>query len=123
MFNSKAVPDLFSYNDFPGITGLPKIEPGQIQTPSLKELSLILRAMGLNIAGDIELQKYLRRILGMPDLDEDTFERVYSNQGAEETPNNTGVNKPSTTAGDFNDDDTVDNDFEQSDQDYTGGVM
>lgn len=123
VFNSKAVPDLFSYNDFPGITGLPKIEPGQIQTPSLKELSLILRAMGLNIAGDIELQKYLRRILGMPDLDEDTFERVYSNQGAEETPNNTGVNKPSTTAGDFNDDDTVDNDFEQSDQDYTGGVM
>ena len=123
VFNSKAVPDLFSYNDFPGITGLPKIEPGQIQTPSLKELSLILRAMGLNIAGDIELQKYLRRILGMPDLDEDTFERVYSNQGAEETPNNTGVNKPSTTVGDFNDDDTVDNDFEQSDQDYTGGVM
>ncbi len=123
VFNSKAVPDLFSYNDFPGITGLPKIEPGKIQTPSLKELSLILRAMGLNIAGDIELQKYLRRILGMPDLDEDTFERVYSNQGAEETPNNTGVNKPSTTAGDFNDDDTVDNDFEQSDQDYTGGVM
>lgn len=123
VFNSKAVPDLFSYNDFPGITGLPKIEPGQIQTPSLKELSLILRAMGLNIAGDIELQKYLRRILGMPDLDEDTFERVYSNQGAEETPNNTGVNKPSATAGDFNDDDTVDNDFEQSDQDYTGGVM
>lgn len=123
VFNSKAVPDLFSYNDFPGITGLPKIEPGQIQTPSLKELSLILRAMGLNIAGDIELQKYLRRILGMPDLDEDTFERVYSNQGAEETPNNTGVNKPSTTAADFNDDDTVDNDFEQSDQDYTGGVM
>ena len=123
VFNSKAVPDLFSYNDFPGITGLPKIEPGQIQTPSLKELSLILRAMGLNIAGDIELQKYLRRILGMPDLDEDTFERVYSNQGAEETPNNTGVSKPSTTAADFNDDDTVDNDFEQSDQDYTGGVM
>lgn len=123
VFNSKAVPDLFSYNDFTGITGLPKIEPGQIQTPSLKELSLILRAMGLNIAGDIELQKYLRRILGMPDLDEDTFERVYSNQGAEETPNNTGVNKPSTTAADFNDDDTVDNDFEQSDQDYTGGVM
>lgn len=123
VFNSKAVPDLFSYNDFPGITGLPKIEPGQIQTPSLKELSLILRAMGLNIAGDIELQKYLRRILGMPDLDDDTFERVYSNQGAEETPNNTGVNKPSTTAADFNDDDTVDNDFEQSDQDYTGGVM
>ena len=124
VFNSKAVPDLFSYNDFPGITGLPKIEPGQIQTPSLKELSLILRAMGLNIAGDIELQKYLRRILGMPDLDEDTFERVYSNQGAEETPNNnTGVSKPSATAADFNDDDTVDNDFEQSDQDYTGGVM
>lgn len=119
VFNSKAVPDLFSYNDFVGITDLPKIIPGQIQTPSLKELALVLRAMGLNIAGDMKLQNYLRHILGMPDLDEETFERVYSMQGAEKA-NNAGVTDNGTVC-DF--DDTTDNDFEMSDMSYTGGEL
>lgn len=119
VFNSKAVPDLFGYNTFTGITELPKIVPGQIQTPSLKELALVLRAMGLNIAGDMKLQNYLRHILGMPDLDEETFTEVYRDQGANDT-NNAGVNSGTTAAfGNF--DDTVDNDFEQSDEAYTGG--
>ena len=109
VFNSKAVPDLFAYNDFPGLTDLPKIVPGQIQTPSLKELALVLRAMGLNIAGDMKLQNYLRHILGMPDLDEKTFKDVYMDQGKKETTDNF--------------DDTVDNDFEQSDAAYTGGEL
>ena len=112
VFNNKAVPDLFSYNYFPNITGLPKIVPGQIQTPSLKELALVLRAMGLNIAGDMKLQNYLRHILGMPDLDEETFESVY--QGQTSANNN--------NAGDNTDefDDTAENDFEQNDLSYTG---
>lgn len=112
VFNNKAVPDLFSYNYFPNITGLPKIVPGQIQTPSLKELALVLRAMGLNIAGDMKLQNYLRHILGMPDLDEETFESVY--QGQTSANNN--------NAGDSTDefDDTAENDFEQNDLSYTG---
>lgn len=120
VFNSKAVPDLFSYNVFNGLTGLPKIVPGQIQTPSLKELALMLRAMGLNIAGDMKLQSYFRRILGAPELDEETFEAVYQNQGADK-PNNAGVNTEGTAMDDF--DDTIDNDFEQSDAAYTGGEL
>ena len=119
VFNSKAVPDLFSYNDFPGITALPKIVPGQIQTPSLKEVALVLRAMGLNIAGDMPLQNYLRRILGMPNLDDKTFEEVYRSQGADKS-NNVGINNGDTVS---NYDDTVDNDFEQDDMAYTGGEL
>lgn len=118
VFNSKAVPDLFSYNSFPGITALPKIVPGQIQTPSLKELALIMRAMGLNIAGDMKLQNYLRHILGIPELDEKTFERVYNKQSAED-PNNTGVDN----AGTDRQDDYAENAFEQSDLSYTGGEL
>lgn len=121
VFNSKAVPDLFSLNNFVGLTALPKIVPGQIQTPSLKELALVLRSMGLNIAGDMELQNYLRHILGMPALDEETFEEIYRNQSDNNT-NNAGVNTEDTAA-DFNDDDTIDNDFEQSDEAYTGGEL
>lgn len=120
VFNSKAIPDLFHYNNFEGITDLPKICPGQIQTPSLKELALILRAMGLNIAGDMKLQNYLRHILGMPSLDEKTFEDVYLKQSADNT-NNAGVNSEGTAGDDF--DDTVDNDFEQNDEAYTGGEL
>jgi hypothetical protein len=107
VFNNKAVPDLFSYNHFPNITAHPKIVPGQIQTPSLKELALVLRAMGLNIAGDMQLQNYLRHILGLPDLDQETFEEVYQGQSTKE-------------ATEREVDDTVDNDFEQNDLAYTG---
>lgn len=124
VFNSKAVPDLFAYNDFNNLTALPKIVPGQIQTPSLKELALVLRAMGLNIAGDMKLQNYLRRILDMPHLDEETFKEVYQKQGADKS-NNAGVNTEDTAAEGLEDDfdDTVDNDFEQNDEAYTGGEL
>lgn len=110
VFNDKAVPDLFHYNNFPGITGFPKITPSQIQTPSLKELALMLRAMGLNIAGDMKLQNYLRHILGMPDLDQDTFDKVYREQSTQHTAG--------TDPDEF--DDTVENDLEQNDLAYTG---
>ena len=121
VFNSKAIPDLFNYNSFDGITALPKLVPGQIQTPSLKELALVLRAMGLNIAGDMKLQNYLRNILDMPELDEETFEEVYRKQGDEQKLNNTGVSDEQQAAAHREQDDTVDNVFEQSDGDYTGG--
>ena len=123
VFNSKAIPDLFAYNNFPGITDLPKIIPGQIQTPSLKELALMLRAMGLNIAGDMELMNYLRHVLGMPDLDEETFKAVYDPQSAAKTSNNTGVDNKQQAAAHREPDDTVDNDFEQSDAAYIGGEL
>lgn len=113
VFNNKAVPDLFRYNYFPNITDFPKIVPGQIQTPSLKELALVLRAMGLNIAGDMQLQNYLRHILGMPDLDQETFESVYQNQSG--ASNNNVENDTDNL-----EDDTAENDFEQNDLSYTG---
>lgn len=124
VFNDKAVPDLFRYNNFPDITEYPKIVPGQIQTPSLKEVALVLRAMGLNIAGDLDMQNYLRSILGMPYLSEETFEQVYLKQSEDKsakeddnTDNNPGNNKAGAQE---QPDDTVDNDFEQNDLAYTG---
>lgn len=107
VLNAKAVPELFKLNDFTDLTGLPKIVPTRIQTPTLSELSLMLRAMGLNIAGDRKLLEYLRHILGMPNLDEDTFETVYLPQMNSDTQNK---------------DDFVDESdklFEQNDKVYT----
>lgn len=120
VFSSKAVPDLFACNNFPGLTVLPQIEAGQIQTPSLKELALVMRAMGLNIAGDMKLQNYLRHILGVPPLDDDEFKTIYGPQATREpeaTEQAGSEKKPGTEEQPV--DDTAENDFEQSDQAYT----
>lgn len=99
VFNSRAVPILFKMNDFPGITALPKIVPSGIQNPSLSELALMLRAMGLNIAGDKELLNYLRHILGFPNMTDDVFEEIYKPQAASaNAPNNAGDNDGDDTA-------------------------
>lgn len=129
VFNNKAVPDLFRYNTFSNITELPKIVPGQIQTPSLKELALVLRAMGLKIAGDMKLQNYLRHVLGMPGLDQETFDEIYRMQSSDDNnnvDNNTddkgkaASDKAGNTTENDKVDDTAENDFEQNDLNYTG---
>ena len=111
---------LFSCNYFPNITEYPKIVPGQIQSPSLKEVALVLRAMGLNIAGDLDMQNYLRSILGMPYLDEETFNSVYLNQASDDKAINANNNTGNNSTVPDNEDDNVDNDFEQNDLAYTG---
>ena len=112
VFNNKAVPQLFQYNNF-SVSKLPKIVPGQIQTPSLKEMSLLMRSMGLNIAGDLPLQNYLRYLLGMPELSEKDFKEIYQVQQKTEEPD-----ARNNTAGKGTD--TVDGDLRQNDQRYTG---
>lgn len=129
-FNSHVVPDLFAVNNFRGIKELPKIVPNQIQTPSLQEVALVLRSMGLNIAGDQTLQNYLRHILSLPRLDDETFEEVYLPQADVDSddPNLDGdpsTRKPTgdfaTTADGSRDlPDTNEHLLEQSDMAYTG---
>lgn len=117
VFNTKAVPRLFQANTFTNYESLPKIVPGQIQTPSLKEVALILRAMGLKINDDIELQNYLRRVMNMPELTETEHKAIYSSSAI--NPNNAG------NAGKTTDpvDDTSQKDLEQNDMNYVGGEM
>lgn len=117
VFNTKAVPRLFQANNFTNYESLPKIVPGQIQTPSLKEVALMLRAMGLKINDDMELQNYLRRVMNMPELTESDHKSFYSSSVA--NPNNAGK------AGGTTDpvDDTSQKDLEQNDLNYVRGDM
>lgn len=117
VFNTRAVPRLFQANTFVGLTALPKIVPGQIQTPSLKEVALVLRAMGLKINDDMELQNYLRRIMNMPELTEADHKAIYSSSAT--NPNNAS-NKETTTDPV---DDTSQKDLEQNGMNYVGGEM
>lgn len=109
VFNNKAVPELFRVNGYTDLENLPKIVPGMLQTPTLKELALMLRAMGLNIAGDMKLQNYLRRLLGAPDLSEEEFAALYAAQANEDKDKGKGDGP-----------DLLDKDFEQNDVKYTG---
>ena len=115
VFNTKAVPRLFQANNFMNYESLPKIVPGQIQTPSLKEVALILRAMGLEINDDMELQNYLRRVMNMPELTEADHKALYSSSAT--NTNNVGNKKTTTDPVD----DTSQKDFEQNDMNYIGG--
>lgn len=111
VFNTQAVPALFKMNNFEGLTALPKIVPTRIQEPSISEVALLLRAMGLNIAGDIKLQNHLRQLLCAPDLSDTEHKDIYAIQ-AESNKQPDGV-----TVRDL--DDTVQNAFEQNDKRYT----
>lgn len=112
VFNSRAVPTLFQLNDFPGISQYPKIVPSGIQNPSLSELALMLRAMGLNIAGDKELLNHLRHLLGFPNLTDDVFNSVYKEQMSSDKP----VSSPK--AQEDGPDDSVQNLMDQNDLRY-----
>lgn len=116
VFNAFAVPKLFAMNSFPGLVDLPKIVPSGILTPTMSEVALMLRAMGLDISKDKELLSYLWHILGFPALTDETFEAVYANQQN---------NKQNNAGGDGSDgpvddpDDPNEKLLEQNDLNYT----
>ena len=122
-FNGKAVPDLFYLNDFDGITDFPKIIPGQVQAPSLKEIALILRASGINVDKDFDLSNYVRKITGFPEISKADFDKLQSVQEATDARihNKDNPSQESAAGSDANNrDDTADRDLEQSDMSYTG---
>lgn len=112
VFNKYAVSKLLYMNNMKGSA---KIVPGQVETPSLKELSLLLRAMGVDISKDMELMNYLRKVASMPQMDDETFKEVYEKQSEKKEP----VAGAQKVPGDGTQiDDTVENDFEQNDLSY-----
>lgn len=75
--NKYAVPQLFQYNTFPGITTYPEITPGEVEAPDLRDIALLLRATGVDIGKDMELLNFLRKISSMPQIDKKTFDEIY----------------------------------------------
>jgi hypothetical protein len=115
VFNKYAVPKLLQLN---GMKGRAKIVPGQVETPSLKELSLLIRAMGVDMSKDMELMNYLRKVASMPQMSEETFKEVYESQSEQKAKQGNGNPLNPTDPNAI--DDTTENDFEQNDLAYTG---
>lgn len=109
VFNNYAVPTLMEFNGYSDLEEYPKIIASEIETPSLKELALLLRSMGLDISKDMELQNYLRRISHMPEVTEEDFKKIYAAQTENTDPNKSPDGVDTT----INTDDNIDNDFEQ----------
>lgn len=114
VFNAFAVPKLFAMNNFPGLVDLPKIVPSGIQTPTVGEVALMLRAMGLDISKDKELLSYLWHILGFPSMSDETFKEVYATQ----TGKDNKVMDPTETIDIDDPDDSAQKLLEQNDQRY-----
>jgi hypothetical protein len=69
IFNTHAVPRLFALNSFPGITALPRIEHGDIETPNLTELGDYINTLtgaGIQLFPDDNLENYLREAGNLP---------------------------------------------------------
>lgn len=114
VFNAFAVPKLFAMNSFPGLVDLPKIVPSGIQTPTVGEVALMLRAMGLDISKDKELLSYLWHILGFPSMSDETFKEVYATQ----TGKDNKVTDPTNDIDVDDPDDSAQKLMEQNDQRY-----
>jgi len=69
VLNTYAVPRLFSLNSFQGLSGLPKLVHGDVETPDLKELGEYISALagaGVNLFPDDQLENYLREAANFP---------------------------------------------------------
>ncbi len=73
VFNNKAVPNLFKLNSFSGITDLPKLQHGDVESPNLKELGEYITALsgaGAPLFPDDQLENYLRQVASLPEKTE-----------------------------------------------------
>ena len=69
VFNRHGIPRLFSYNSFPGLTKLPQLLPGEVETPNLNDLGNFIQKLAgakMPLFPDEDLENYLRGIASLP---------------------------------------------------------
>lgn len=90
VFNKFAVTKLFSFNYFAGITDLPQIIPGEVETPDLKELAFLLRAGGLDAQKDLPLMNLIRSMISLDQITQEELEEMYKPTESEQPPSTSG---------------------------------
>lgn len=70
VLNRYAVPRLFDYNPFPGMTDYPRIKHSSVQKPNLPALSAYLSSLQAFIQPDPALEAELRRMADLPEAAE-----------------------------------------------------
>lgn len=105
VFNSQAVPALIDINGFSDYTDYPKIQPNEIETPSLEELANFLKAVPLlanQISTDTELANYLRQIASMPQLTPEQEKKMKEKEEKEESEEVVPETTDNSEGGDMN---------------------
>jgi hypothetical protein len=75
VFNRHAIPRLFAMNGWRPAE-LPKIQPSNVDNPDLGQLAQFLTAtanIGFNWGPDADIERFLRRAAGLPELDESSI--------------------------------------------------
>lgn len=69
VINRHAVPRLFRYNSFPGITGLPELKASPVGVPNLKDVAEYVNRLSEAqvLTPDAELERHLRQIARLPE--------------------------------------------------------
>ena len=106
VLNSAAIPQLLAMN---GIQpeAYPEIYVKDLQTPSIKELALLLRSMNIDVTKNKELYNFLMTTAGAPTVDDEALLAEMGLEGGKGSPTDPGEPQ-----------DTLTNEFKQSDLDY-----
>jgi hypothetical protein len=78
ILNKFGVAKLFSFNYFPGITGLPTIVAGEVETPDIKEMAFLLRAGGLQVTKDLPLMNLIRGLISLDPMTKEELDDWYA---------------------------------------------
>lgn len=108
VFNTHAIPKLFAYNGIE-LEAYPKMQASDLETPSLKEIALLLRAMKIDVYSNRPLYNFLVRLINAPEVNEEDYETM-----RELVLEAEGRSDGDSTL--MQDD--IDNDLKQSDLDY-----
>ena len=98
IFNRYAIPRLFEFNVFPGITDYPKLEASQVDAPDLKTLAEYIQKLSgakMPLFPNIDLENYLRRVANLPETTEDDPARNEYYLVTHKTDNNNNQNTSS----------------------------
>jgi hypothetical protein len=70
VINRHAIPRLFKYNVFPGLTGLPQLVPSETNTTDLSDIATYINTLMQQdlLTPDTELERHLRQIARLPEL-------------------------------------------------------
>jgi hypothetical protein len=109
LLNTKAVPALFAVNGWT-VEKLPEICTEPLNTPSIKEIALLLRSFKMDITKNRELFNFVTGLMKAPEMDEASFQELLALNEKEIQASNPDVSG-----------DSIDGDMKQSDQAYTEG--
>ncbi len=105
VFNRYAIPRLFAFNYFPGMTDYPILEASPVDSPDIKEIADYIQKLSgakMPLFPNLNLENYLRSIANLPLTEENDPVRVFMMKQMEKQ------NQDDTGSDDNNNDDSSD---------------